>query len=149
VSFKLTQATGQYHRRRVRLDWQRVGQAVRHLLRAAGQVRRRVAARTYAPPKLTLSVEECEQFLMETKIKEQTFDDHFAGHARFDLRYEQLVEDFAGTSSRLLDFLQVERQPLAYSQQPLNTTPLRNQIGNYDELAETFRDTPVAAYFDE
>ena len=104
--------------------------------------------RTYAPPSIRLSIDECRDFFMRAKLTEQRHDELFAAHDRLDVDYEEMVDDFEAASRRLQDFLGVTHDLLTYTQQPLNTAPTHDMIANYDELREAFKDTPAAAYLD-
>jgi len=148
ASLRLAERTGQYHAKPLRVGPQRMLQALRHPLRAVGRLRSRMETRTYAPPSIRLSVEECREFFMRAKLEAQRHDELFAGHDRLDVDYEEMVDDFAAVSRRLQQFLGVTQRTLTYTQRPLNAAPARDMIANYDELRDAFQGAPSADYMD-
>ena len=148
ISFRLTRATGQYHRRPRQLGWRKAMLALRHPAQAVQRLPSLLKRKEYVAPVLTLSKEECSEFFMQTRMQEQRFDEMFREHERLDITYEQMVEDFPATSERVLDFIGVHTEQLSYTQQPLNVQPVRALLNNFDELADAFRGTPAAAFFD-
>ena len=148
ISLRLAKATGQYHRRPRQLGWRKALLAIRHPARAAQRLPSLLTRKRYVAPVLTLSKEECSEYFMRIKIQERRFDELFQGHERLDITYEAMVEDFPAISERMLDFTGVHTEQLSYSQQQLNVQPVRALLSNFDELADVFRDTPAATYFD-
>lgn len=56
-------------------------------------------------------------------------------HPTLDLSYEQLADDWAGTITRIQDFLGVDREPLTPAKQKQEQRPLHEMVVNYDEFA--------------
>jgi LPS sulfotransferase NodH len=148
ISFRLTRATGQYHRRPRQIGWRQALLALRHPARAAQRLPSLLKRRQYVAPGLTLSTEECSEFFMQTRMQERRFDEMFEGRELLDITYEAMVDDFPATSQRVLEFIGVRPEPLTYSQQPLNVQPIRALLTNFDELQDAYRDTAAAAFFD-
>ncbi len=147
VSLLLAKETGQYHRQPVRLGWERAALALRHPARAVTRLRMRMRKRTYTPPTLTLTREECERFFHETEWSEAHFDNLFAEHGRVDVVYEELVSDPEAGFARVLEFLGVEARPLISGQERLNPISTRQLVGNFDELRESFAGTKYQEFF--
>ena len=145
ISFRLAQATGQYHRRSRQLVWRKALLALRHPARAAQRLPSLLRRKQYVAPGLTLSKEQCSEFFMGTRMQELRFDELFEEHEQLDITYEAMVEDFSAISRRVLDFIGVHPEQLSYTQQPLNVQPVHTVLSNFDELADAFRGTPAAA----
>ncbi len=76
------------------------------------------------------------------------FDDHFRGHAKLELYYEDIFERKEVQFRRIQEFLDLSKTPALAS--PLKKQNQRNQhemIANYDELADHFAETKWASFF--
>lgn len=149
ISLRLAKATGRYHKQPVRVGWRKVATALRHPARAIGRLRVRAAQRQYRPPGLLLTKEECEQYFRQTRRSERRFDSLFAAHERFDLLYEEMVDDFEAALTRVQEFLGVSSRTLTSVQERVNTAPNRDLVRNYDELRSAFQGTQYEKFFSE
>ena len=70
-------------------------------------------------------------------------------HPNLELTYEQLCNDFAGVSARLLDFLQMPRRALQAAVKKLERRRLPEAISNYTLLKQQFADTRWQTFFSE
>ncbi|MEX0785430.1 MAG: hypothetical protein WD939_02225 [Dehalococcoidia bacterium] len=154
VSLKLAERTGVWLQDGTsKLTPANLARAVRHPIKAARRVQRMLsrAAPVSAPserPKLSLTVEECFQFMVQTEERYKNFERLFAGHPMLQLFYEDMTADRDAAFSQAQTFLGVEPSQLEVTLQQQNPQPLPELIANYDELRHAFKDTPQAAYFE-
>ena len=127
--------------------------AVRHPIKAARRVGRLFSRPTPSggdgpAQRVTISVDECYQFMVSTELRYENFDKLFERHPTLQLYYEDMVADRAAVFRDAQVFLGVEPAPLEVTLRQQNPEPLRDLITNYDELREAFKDSPQAAFFD-
>ena len=147
ISLRLAQTTGYYHRKPLRLGWRRLATAARHPARAIERLRVHFAQRDYRPSGLTLTKEECELYFREIRWSEAHYRDLFSEHEWIDVLYEAMVADLQEVLGSVQEFLGVRRQPLTYTQLPLNTAPMREILDNYDELRMAFQGLSNEEFF--
>ena len=147
ISLRLTQKTGRLHQQPLQIGWRRLLAGLRHPGRAVERLRARAATRSYAPSGLTLTKEECEQFIRKVRWEQGPHNKPFKAHERMDVLYEEMAREPQSIFGQVQQFLGVEARTLSYSQQPLNVAPMRELLANYDELREAFRDTQYAWMF--
>jgi hypothetical protein len=97
---------------------------------------------------IRLDYDACLQEFKKTRALEEQAEDYFAGHATFNLWYEQLTQDYVNQIGMIQDFLQLERKPLVPLTQKQAKLPLDVQIENYDELKERFAGSQWAEFFE-
>lgn len=153
VSLKLAETTGVWLQDSTsKLTPMNLARAVRHPIKAARRVQRMLSRATpeSAPsegPKLSLTVEECFTFMVQTEERYKNFERLFDGHPMLQLFYEDMVDEREAVLAEAQEFLGVTPAPLEVTLQQQNPQPLSELIANYDELRAAYKDTPQAAYF--
>ncbi len=104
--------------------------------------------RKFARPLLTLTPEECDAAFRKEERRSARFAKLFADHPVHDLYYEDLTRDQSETLAGVQRFPDVEPDRLAPTTARQNPEPLRQLIGNYDELRSAFRGTADEAFFE-
>ncbi len=125
--------------------------ALRHPARALAALGRRLRlSRAAGAPAetVTMSVDDCRTTLNFVRRQEQRYDDYFAEHAKLTLFYEDLVKQPEELFGEIQSFLGVEPRPLEMGLRRQNPQPLRELLGNYDELREALRGTEYEACFE-
>jgi hypothetical protein len=126
--------------------------AARHPLRAAGRLR--ALLRPQEPrwksrrAPVVLTAADCREFFAEVQRDSAHYEGIFREHPLLTLYYEDLVEEGSNVFDEAQSFLGVEPGRLAASTRRQNPEPLRELIGNYDELYRAFKHAPERAYFD-
>ena len=105
-------------------------------------------ARKQDRPLLTLTPEECDAAFREEERRSARFAALFADHPVHNLYYEDLAGKQNDTLAGVQQFLGVEPTHLAPTTVRRNPEPLRQLIGNYDELFAAFRGTADEAFVD-
>lgn len=103
---------------------------------------------TYSCEPVTLDVNECALYFTETDRLEAKYDALFARHRKVDVIYEDLVTQTDATLDRVLKVLGVEPRPLTSPLKKQNIRSHAEAILNYAELAEHFKGTQFAEFFD-
>lgn len=119
---------------------------------ATGEWFREVDSGTEAPEpaRLWLNPEECHAYFDRIVTWRLWVKQAFQGHPWLELDYNlDLCEDFAGTIARTLRFLDLEPIPVSPDLARQRTRSTRDQLGNFDELADHFRHTLYAEFFHE
>lgn len=93
--------------------------------------------------------EELEERFRRTRRWEAEGDRRFATHPLLSVRYEDLARDPGGTVAQVLDFLGVQRVPLATDLRKQNPERLSDLVSNYAELKAAFAGSQWAAFFEE
>jgi hypothetical protein len=152
VSFKLAEETGVWMQEQpAKLTRSRLFAAIRHPQRAisrAPQVLRRRRPQPEQRPRMRITAHEFFEFAMKSHLRGEGYDEMFQDHPRFPVSYEDMTERQDAVFAAVQSFLGVEPRPLQVTLERQNPQPLRELIENYDELRETFQNTPAAEFFD-
>jgi LPS sulfotransferase NodH len=104
--------------------------------------------RTVLPP-LELDPIECENYCNQTLMHRQWASERFKDHPTIEIEYEtDLVSRFQETMYELHDFLGIPRGPAEQILEKMGKRKPREQIVNYDEFKEHFRNTLYESFFE-
>ncbi|MCC7128910.1 MAG: sulfotransferase [Anaerolineae bacterium] len=102
-----------------------------------------------AEPPIALDFDECLKDFEQTSQWEVEYDQFFAAHPRYDVFYEELVNDFDRQVIQIQDFLEVKHAPLESDTYKQSHKPLSRSIVNYAELKEKFSGTQWEKFFND
>ncbi len=91
--------------------------------------------------RIELSREFLEAFHRDLGSKRAACEASFAGHAVFEVYYEDLVTDRNRELDRIMDFLGVERQHLSTPLVKQNTRSMRDAIADFEHLRNSVEGT--------
>ncbi len=156
VSGRIAEATGAWFTGRNqtaagKLRLSNIPGALRHPVASTTRLWRSISSsrqRKLARPLLTLTPEECDAAFRKEELRSAQFAQLFADHPVHDLYYEDLTRDQSETLAGVQRFLDVEPARLTPTTARQNPEPLRQLIGNYDELRSAFRGTADEAFFE-
>ena len=140
LSHVMARETGEWH------AWDRsLVDQVTHL--EPPRVQDNVSRAGLAP--VTLERERLALDFEETERLHARAAEIFQRHDYMALRYEDLVNDFAAVSERLLAFLDLPPRTLTAAVGKLDQRPLNEAIANYSALRRDFAGTRWAAFFED
>ena len=90
---------------------------------------------------------QCRGFFQQTLAGMAMMRRLFARHARLDLTYEELSEDFGGVLRRCHAFLGQLPRDCEPPLRRMNRLPHADGVANYAELVAAFRLTPFSSFF--
>jgi len=100
------------------------------------------------PPRVSISVSECEDFFERCARQKELIEARFSAHPRLTVDYSTTLVAPTETLFRLHDFLEVPRVPLrpeTYLKQEHRR--LADTVLNFAELRRAFRSRPEAGFF--
>jgi LPS sulfotransferase NodH len=98
---------------------------------------------------IILDYAECLADFTQTRAWEEQYDDLFANHAKLELCYEALAQDYQSEMQRVHQFLGVEPEVLIPETHRQSTIPLSRAIMNYAELKAKFSATTWHSFFED
>ena len=98
---------------------------------------------------ITLDYEDCLQEFTHTQEIKQQYDRFFQEHPMIHVFYEDLLSDCEGEMRKILEFLEVEYEPVKPSTYKQNNQSLAESITNYFELKHRFQGTPWSDFFED
>jgi LPS sulfotransferase NodH len=104
--------------------------------------------KTAALTQMYLDPEECRQCFETWETLATTADTMFERHRTLDVAYEDMVTNRQETLSRIFDFLNVPRRPVATRLRKQIVAPASHIVTNYRELRQYFRDTRWTRFFE-
>ena len=156
VSGRIAEATGKWFTGRSqttagKLRLSNIPGALRHPIASSTRLWRSISSgheRKLNRPLLTLTPDECEAAFRKEEVRSAQFEQLFARHPMHNLYYEDLAGRQSETLADVQRFLGVEPTRLTPTTVRQNPEPLRQLIGNYDELRAAFRGTDDEAFFE-
>jgi LPS sulfotransferase NodH len=99
--------------------------------------------------KYSLDYEEClGEFIWSETVKKE-FDTFFRDSDKIDIFYEDLASGYEIELKRILAFLHVSFENLKPTTYKQSSQPLSEEISNYFELKERFKDSPWHEFFED
>ena len=106
--------------------------------------------RDNAPPvRMRLDPEECVEYFEELATLSEDADRSFAGHHRFTVTYEAMVQRQAETLSQIFEFLGVPWHSVSTRMKKQLVAPIPAIVENYDEIREHCRQTQWMHFFNQ
>jgi LPS sulfotransferase NodH len=110
---------------------------------------RPLSTTTVENKQVSFTVEELTKGFERTREWEREGEHRFRAHPLLPVTYEDLRADPGGTFRRVTDFLGVPPAEPHTDLVRQNPESVRELVANYDELAEAFRGTEWASFFDD
>jgi len=100
-------------------------------------------------PSLELDPVECENYFNQTLVHRQWALERFKDHPAIEIEYEaDVVGRFQETVYKLHDFLEIPRGPAEQILEKMAKRKPREQIVNFEEFKEHFRNTLYESFFE-
>jgi LPS sulfotransferase NodH len=100
-----------------------------------------------AVPPVTVSISAFEAYVHEILGFLKDSDARFCGHSTIEVEYQRdLCSNFAGTMSRIQEFLGLEYHASVPGLRKLAHQTLRSRVSNYDEILLHFQRTPLLSH---
>lgn len=135
-----SRATGKWH------EWD--PDRVRRLSHLAEPPSRDVGPRADAPPVVELDPQRLRVDFEDVERWHRKAENVLSSRPRLEVVYETLCDEYSATCRKIQEFLDLEVRELEPAVKKLETRSPGDSIGNFDDLAEHFRDSRWSAFFD-
>lgn len=97
---------------------------------------------------VAIDYEECLRRFQHEQAEAAAHDRFFSGHPMLEVIYEDLASDYRDRTKRILEFLDLDYEPIEPSTYRQSSQPLAETIENYFELKDKFKGTRWEAFFE-
>ncbi len=120
-------------------------------LKIEPEIRKNITRNTtpFSIKTVKLSIIECENYFKLITRQEKIFDKIISKNNVLPLFYEDIEMNMENEIKRIISFLNISYEKLSSLTIKQNPQTLSQSIENYSELAEHFKNTKLAIYFDE